>query len=114
MNNRKNVIKLMLDYMQGPIWISDVETGEPMTGVFVVDNDCVLPKINKECCDIYSSCYEFDSHNQACWFNKEKELQNKDKILSLLNQIRKRLSEINDGSFIVEDLETERLNTLKK
>lgn len=28
-------IKLQLDYLQGPIWISDFETGTPITGVAI-------------------------------------------------------------------------------
>ena len=112
MNTEQKKIKLMLDYMQGPIWISDAETGEPMTDIPVVDNDIVLTKLNKRCCELYSSCYEFDSHNKACWFNKEKELKIKCELLSLLEQIKKRLYEINDGSFTVEDMETSRLNSL--
>ncbi len=112
MNKEQKKVKLMLDYMQGPIWISDFETGEPLTGIPVVDNDKVLPGLNKQCCELYSSCYEFDSQDKACFFNKEKELKIKDKLISLLEQIKIRLSEINDGSFIVEDAETERLNSL--
>ena len=33
-------------------------------------------------------------------------------MLNLISQIKKRLEEINDGSFVIEDLETERLNNL--
>ncbi len=105
-------IKLMLDYLQGPIWISDAETGEPLTGIDVIDNDEVLPKLNLECCELYSSCYEFDSHNQACWFNEEKLKNYKDRILFLLDSINKRLTAINDGSFIVDDTETEKIKAL--
>ena len=112
MNSEKKKIKIMLDYMQGPIWIGDVETGEPLTGIPVVDNDKILPKLNKECCELYSSCYEFDSHNNACFFDSEKELRIKNQLLFLIEQIKKRLSEINDGSFTVEDMETQRLNSL--
>lgn len=32
-------VRLMLDYLQGPVWISDAETGEPMTGIDIIDND---------------------------------------------------------------------------
>jgi len=106
------IVRLKLDYMQGPIWISDVETGSSLTGIDIIDNDIVLPKINKECCELYSDCYEFDSHNETCWFNKEKELKNKEKLLSLLGQIKSRLSEINDGSFEVKDEESKRLEVL--
>lgn len=33
-------------------------------------------------------------------------------MLSLIEQIKNRLNEINDGSFVVENLETERLKNL--
>lgn len=39
---KKEVIKIQLDFMKGPIWISDFETGEPTTGVDIVDNDKVI------------------------------------------------------------------------
>lgn len=110
--SKEKCVKLMLDYLQGPIWISDIETGEPMTGIPVVDNDPILPALNKECSDLFSSCYEFDSHGESCWFNAGKAMKNKAQILFLLKKIKHRLSEINDGSFIVEDCETNRLNSL--
>lgn len=56
-----------------------------------------------------SSYYKFDSHNEPCWFNHEKE---KNTMLKLISCIKERLAEINDGSFVVEDLETERLKNL--
>lgn len=110
MSTQKQTVRLMLDYMQGPIWISDVETGEPITGIDIVDNDIVLAKLNFECCELFTSCYEFDTHGEACWFNEQRLKESKGKLLFLLNQIKGRLNEINDGSFIVEDLETDRLN----
>lgn len=108
MNEKQNTVKLMLDYMQGPIWISDAETGFPITGIDVVDTDEKLAKLNMECCSLFSECYEFDSHGQACYFNEETKAQNKERILSLLNMIKVRLTEINDGSFLVEDMESGR------
>ena len=44
----KEIIKIRLDYLQGPIWISDVETGQPITGVDVVDNDEIIRQLNYE------------------------------------------------------------------
>ena len=108
----KERVRIQLDFNQGPIWISDVETGQPMTGIDIIDNDEKLQKINFEISTLYSSYYEFDSHEQECWFNEEKEKKDKFKMLSLLKQLLDRLSEINDGSFIVEDYETERLEKL--
>lgn len=109
---KKEIVKIQLDFIQGPIWISDVETGQPITGIDIIDNDEKLRKINFEISNLYSSYYEFDSHNQACWFNKEQEKKDKEKMLSLLKQLIDRLNEINDGSFIVEDYETERVKNL--
>ena len=108
----KDIVKIQLDFNQGPIWISDVETGQPMTGIDIIDNDEKLRKINFEISTLYSSYYEFDSHDQACWFNEEQEKKDKIKMLSLLKQLLDRLNELNDGSFIVEDYETERLKKL--
>lgn len=59
-------VKIMLDYLQGAIWISDVETGKPLTGIALVDNDEELRRLNYEISYLYSSYYEFDSHGQAC------------------------------------------------
>lgn len=36
------------------------------------------------------------------------------KMLALLKQLNDRLNEINDGSFVVEDLETERVKNFNK
>ena len=105
----KEIVRIQLDFNQGPIWISDVETGQPMTGIDIIDNDEELRKINFEISTLYNSYYEFDSHEQACWFNEEQEKKDKFKILSLLKQLIDRLNELNDGSFIVEDCETKRL-----
>ena len=108
----KEIVKIQLDFLQGPIWISDVETGQPMTGIDIIDNDEKLQKINYEISTLYSSYYEFDSHDQACWFNEEQEKKDKEKMISLLKQLIDRLNEINDGSFVAEDYETERLEKL--
>ena len=108
----KEIIRIQLDFLQGPIWISDVETGQPMTGIDVIDNDEKLRKINYEISTLYNSYYELDSHEQGCWFNEEQEKKDKSKMLSLLKQLNDRLNELNDGSFIVEDYETERLEKL--
>lgn len=96
-------IELQLDYLQGPIWISNVDTGKPLTGITIIDNDVKIREINKKIADLYNGYYEFDSHDQPCWFNEEKERSQKHIMLSLLQQLNGRLDEINDGSFVVED-----------
>ena len=42
----KQKVKLMFDYLQGAIWTSDVETGEPITGIDIIDKDGIIIKIN--------------------------------------------------------------------
>ncbi len=105
-------IKLMLDYLQGPIWISDVETGKPMTGIDIIDNDEQIRVLNFEIQNAYDSYYEFDSHDQACWFNEEQERKDKERMLELFAKLNSRLDEINDGTFIVDDRETPRIQKL--
>ena len=105
-------VKLMLDYLQGPIWISDVQTGRPMTGIKVIDDDEQIRRLNFEIQDMFDSYYEFDSHDQPCWFNEEQEKRDKPRMLELLGRLNARLSEINDGSFVVDDRETPRVEAL--
>ena len=71
-----------------------------------------MQEISKQIENLYSSYYEFDSHEQACWFNQEKEKSDKDHMLQLISKLYTRLNEINDGSYLVVDLETERLINL--
>lgn len=51
-------------------------------------------------------------HNLPCWFNREKEKAEKEIMLELITQIVARLNEINDGNFVIEDMESERLQAL--
>ncbi len=112
MNGAKRIVKIQLDYLQGPIWISDIETGESLMGIELIDHDLILKELNRQAGQLFSSYYEFNSHDQPCWFNHEQEKKDKDIMLELIRKIVARLDEINDGSFIVEDYETERLNGL--
>ena len=112
MIKQPETIKIMLDYLQGPIWMSDSETGEPITGIEIIDTDPLIKELNLKCSELYNGYFEFDSHDQPCWFNHEKEKAEKNIMLDLISQIKKRLEEINDGSFIIEDLETDRLSNL--
>lgn len=99
-------IKLQLDYLQGPIWgeYYSVTLHKSVTGINFVDNDLTLQKIHNQMQDMYSSYYEFNSHGQACFFDEEKQKAEKDKMLELLEALKSRLNELNDGSYEVEDL----------
>lgn len=105
-------VRIELDCFQGPIWMSNPNTGEPKTGIPLIDKDPALKEISYEIQDMFFGYYEFDSHDQPCWFNEEKEKADKQKMLELLGKLNARLAEINDGSFTVEDLETPRVQAL--
>lgn len=112
MNPEKQVIRIQLDYLQGPIWMSNIETGEPLTGIDLIDNDLELREPNRKAGQMFSSYYEFNTHGVPCWFNQEQEKAEKEIMLDLIAKIVARLNEINDGSFVVEDLESKRLKAL--
>lgn len=45
----KKTIMIALDYLAGPIWDSDIQTGEPLTGIDVIDSDEELIQLNLKC-----------------------------------------------------------------
>lgn len=104
-------IRLMNEYLHGPIWIYNAD-GIAVLKYPLISDDPTLMKLNTEAMEMFSSYYEFDSHNSPCWFNSDKEKAEKGKMLSLIQKIIDRLNEINDGTFKIEDLETPRLNNL--
>ncbi len=94
----------MNEFMHGAIGVFD-EDGIP-TNCALIDKDIELQELNKKTEELFDSYYEFDSHEQSVWFNDELEKRTSNDMLELINKIKKRLSEINDGSFIVEDAES--------
>lgn len=112
----KKVLKLSIDFLEGPIWHDyfDREKKKLVTRIDVVDNDEIAQRLDKEIQDMYASYYEFDSHDQACWFNSEKEIEEAPKMLELINKLKARLEEINDGSYEVQDCISWQLKDLIK
>lgn len=104
-------IRLMNEYLHGPIWVLNSE-GISVWKCPIVEQDHILRELNKRAMEMFNSYYEFNSHDAPCWFNAEKEKAEKDSMLNLISQIKVRLEEIDDGNFIIEDLETERLKNL--
>ena len=78
----------------------------------IISDDTYLQELSKRIEELFSSYYEFDSHDQPCWFNHEKEKADKELMLDLISKLVSRLNEINDGSFVIEDTETPRLMEL--
>lgn len=98
-------LKLQLDFLAGPLWkdVWDAEKNDVTTGIPVVDDDERLAELDEEIQNLFSSYYEFDSHGQACWFDEDRQKADKGKMLSLLAKLNRRLEEVNDGSFVVDD-----------
>ena len=101
-------IKIQLDFNNGPIWGNyyDENTNLIKTGIDLIDNNDSIQELNKEIQNKYSSYYEFNSHDQACWFNEEKEKNEKEEMLALLNKLIEEISSVNDGSFEITDIIT--------
>lgn len=101
-------IKLKLDYSSSPICgeYYSLEKHCIVTKILIIDNDKELQDICKKMQDMYSSYYEFNSHDDACWFNKEQQKADKPKMLELLGKLKSRLNELNDGTFEILDLIT--------
>lgn len=105
-------LKISLDFLAGPLWKGELIDGETLTDIPVIDNDAALQVLNDQICELYSSYYEFDSHDQACWFNEEQEKADKPLMLELLGKLNARIAELNDGSFVVDGQETPRVEAL--
>lgn len=102
------IIKLDLDYLSGPIWgdVYSIELHKSITGIKIIDDDKILQDLHNQIQDLFLTYYDFDAEGQTCLFNKEKQQADKVKMLEMVNKLKLRLNEINDGSFEIEDLIT--------
>ncbi len=107
-------IKLMFDYDEGPIWPNYIDpyTFERSTGIDMIDNDQVIKDICSKMSNMYSDYYTFDTDDSPCKFDFEKQKKDKDNMLRLLTQLKNRLNEINDGSFVIDDQITKEYDNL--
>lgn len=98
-------IRLMNEFMHGPVWACEYGTGIEADEYPLVLDDPVVSRLNVELGDMFDSYYRFDGDG-SCVFDEDKQREDKEKTLALLADLNERLIEINDGSFEVEDLET--------
>jgi hypothetical protein len=112
--NKMNIIKIKNEFMHSPLWYCDENGIEWDNEKEFIDfiSDSELQSIAKKIEELFNSYYEFESHNQPCWFNEEKEKKDKQQLLALLNQLKDKLNELNDGLVDIEDLETPRVEKL--
>ena len=106
-------IRIANELYDGPIWTLD-ENGYYVDDLPIIKNDSIIKELRDKISNMWDSYIEFDSHDQACWFNKELFLKNIPVMLDLIKQLKNRLNEINDGSYLIEDIETDILNEYLK
>lgn len=105
------VIKIANEYKHGPIWVYG-EDGMPTYSFPIIYNDARLQELNKKARELYDSFYAFNTPNATCEFSYDKEKSCRDEMLMIIKEIVVRLEEISDGSFVVEDHETNYLSAL--
>lgn len=107
-------LEIILEIGDGPVVPKyyDKKTDRLLTEIDVVDNDEYIQKLNNEIQDLYSSYYKINYNDEPVYFDKEQEKKDKYKMLDLLEKLMKRLDEVNDGSFEIDDRETERVKNL--
>lgn len=107
-------VRIMLDFIFGPIWKDyfDPDEKEWGTGVTIVDKDEILKEINDRISELYLSYHEIDEYGVPTGFDYEREKADKELMLTLLRQLNERLAQLNDGSFYVVDKETPRVMAL--
>jgi hypothetical protein len=95
------VVKLINEYIHGPLWVCGKNGIE--TDCSLIDNDKELQFLNEQAAILFDSFFDFDVGDKPCVFDNDGYKAAFPKMKELINQIKKRLEEINDGSFIVED-----------
>ena len=101
-------VRIMNEYLHGPIWVYG-PNGIVQRHFALIDNDPILHELDTRGEELYSSYYDFDEDEQSCTFAEDSYRADKAEMLDIITKIKKRLDEINDGSFVVEDYETEGL-----
>ena len=104
-------VKIMNEFMHSPVWVYNSD-GIALWKYPPIDDDPVISALSTRAEEMFTSYYEFDSHDMPCWFNEEREKNEKHIMLDIITKIIARLNEINGGSFVIEDYETERLSEL--
>ena len=95
-------IRLMNEFLHGPIWIYD-DDGIIVYEHPLISNDSKLQALDEEAGTLFNSFYDFDVGDEACVFDDDGYRAAFPKMKELIEKIKLRLDEINDGSFIVED-----------
>ena len=102
-------IKIMFDFGTLPIWLEKDGCYYPEMGE-ITDKNLSIKNIAEEMKEIFDSCYEFNTHGVPCWFDEEKLMSQKEKLLHLIGQIKKELTISYDNDVEIIDLASKELN----
>jgi len=96
-------IRLANEFIHGPIWVYD-ENGWIRGNFPLVTDDAELKRLNREAAELHDSfysddCREYDEAGYKAAYPRMKQI---------IRKIIKRLNEINDGSFTIDDRVSDR------
>lgn len=60
------IIKIMNEFLHGPVWTCEEETGIATDDLPLVHEDPTAASLNREIGELYDSYYDFDSRDQVC------------------------------------------------
>lgn len=109
-----NTVRIMLDIWAGPIWgcTYDQESQKYNYHIQKLADNKQLMAIHQEIQDLYSSYYLFDYNDQPVFFDEKQEKQDKTKMLLLFQQLLTIINKLNDGTYTIDDRETDRIKSL--
>lgn len=111
---KKMIIQIGLEFVFGPLLKDETdENGNDSTGVKCVDVDLELQKLDKEINDLWCLLWSNDPDSPSGMrFDETKEKELAPQLLEMINKLKDRLNEINDGSYEIEDMITDHLKSL--
>ena len=110
----KEILVLSLDFIFGPL-SKDYQTtdGTEITGIKVVDEDNEIQKLDQEINDIWCSLWTKNNFSTSGYdFDEKREKEVAPILIDLVRELIKRLDKINDGSYEIEDMITNHLESL--
>ena len=113
---RKIIIQIGLELVFGPLLKDEEdENGNESTGSKLVDTDSIVKELDGEANELWCSLWsKDDTSDDGVKCDEEGEKKLAPQLLDLITKLINRLSEINDGSFEIEDMITDHLKKLIK
>ena len=100
------IVKIMFDYTKDIIWLRDENDEWTDDCLSFVEDDIIVKDFEDEIYNLYAKYIFFDTNINDIIFDYKGMKKDKQKMLDLVKQLKDRLKELNDGSFVVEDLLT--------